>query len=172
VNNCGDIKIGHFTHTANHPKLEDDLMENSKEPKSKFITLFQRKWREQSHKDKLYWLKSLFAIVGAVVSTIIRPVLFSPLLDSPFSSVQHPALIAAIIGVLILIGLPILLSYFYLKIIPDQVGGWTPYFTTGLLTALFLWLTIWTVLYNIILSTVPAISIIQILKYVGLLPPY
>nr|MDO8076921.1 hypothetical protein [Candidatus Freyarchaeota archaeon] len=70
------------------------------------------------------------------------------------------------------IGLSMLVSYLYLKITPDMVGGWTSYLTTGLVTALFLWLTIWTVLYNVILALGPSISVTQILKYLGILPPF
>ncbi len=136
-------------------------MENLKE-------LFQRKWQEQSFKDKLYWTKSLFAAIGAVVSTIIRPVLISPYADSPFMPIQHPALISAVIGVLITLGLSMLVCYFYLKIKPYMVGGWRPYLTTGLFTALFLWLTFWTVMYNVILAFSPSISIAQLFGYSGL----
>jgi len=87
-------------------------------------------------------------------------------------AIQHPALIAAVTGVVIIIGLSMLVSYLYLKITPDMVGGWTSYLTAGLVTALFLWLTIWTVLYNVILALSPSISVTQILKYLGILPPF
>lgn len=134
--------------------------------------LFQRKWQEQSFKDKLYWMRSLFAAVGAIISTLIRPVFLSPYADSVFMSIQHPALISAVTGVLITIGLSTLVSYFYLKIKPAMIGGWQSYLTTGLLTALFLWLTVWTILYNVILSLTPSISITQLLRYIGILPPF
>ncbi len=132
--------------------------------------LFQTKWQEQSFKDKLYWMRSLFGVIGAIASTIIRPVFFSPYADSLFMSIQHPALISAVIGVLIMIGFSTLVSYFYFKIKPGTVGGWSPYFTTGLLTALFLWLTVWTILYNVILYLSPSISITQLFRYTGILP--
>jgi hypothetical protein len=134
--------------------------------------LFQRKWQEQSFKDKLYWMRSLFAVVGAIISTLIRPVFLSPYADSVFMSIQHPALISAVTGVLITIGLSTLVSYFYLKIKPGMIGGWQTYLTTGLLTALFLWLTVWTILYNVILYLTPSISITQLFRYIGILPPF
>nr|MDO8080239.1 hypothetical protein [Candidatus Freyarchaeota archaeon] len=124
----------------------------------------QRKWQEQSFKDKLYWMKSLFATVGAIISTIIRPVMLSPMLDSPFMGNQHPSLTAAVIGVLIMIGLSMLVSYLLLKITPDQVGGWRSYLTTGLVTALFLWLVVWAALYTVIVSLSPPISVTQLFQ--------
>ena len=136
------------------------------------VELLQRKWQEQSFKDKLYWVKSVSAVIGAIISTLIRPVVLSPFADSIFMAIQHPALIAAVTGVVIIIGLSMLVSYLYLKITPDMVGGWTSYLTTGRVTALFLWLTIWTVLYNVILALGPSISVTQILKYLGILPPF
>jgi hypothetical protein len=153
INNSGNIYIRHSIHVINHQKLEDNSMAN----------MLQRKWQEQSIKDKLYWMRSLFAAVGAITSTIIRPIMFSPMLDSPFMGTR-PALTAAIIGVLIMIGLSTLVSYLLLKITPDQVGGWTTYFTTGLVTALFLWLVVWVLLYNIIVSLSPPISVTQIFQ--------
>jgi uncharacterized membrane protein YeaQ/YmgE (transglycosylase-associated protein family) len=129
-----------------------------------------RKWQGQSYKDKLYWMKTIFAIVGAFISTIIRPVMFSPLLDSPFTD-QHPALIAAVIGVLIMLGLSALVSWLLLQITPDLIGGRMAYLTTGLMTGLFLWLVIWTVLYNIILSLSPPITLTQLIQYWLLLYP-
>jgi hypothetical protein len=125
-----------------------------------------RKWQEQSHKDKLYWMRALSGTIAALISTIIRPVMFSPMLDSPFMSIQHPALIAAVTGVLIMIGLSTLVGYLLLKITPDLIGGRMAYFTTGLFTGLFLWFVVWTVLYNIILSFSPPITLMQLIMYI------
>ncbi|MEM3526055.1 MAG: hypothetical protein QXV37_01450 [Candidatus Jordarchaeaceae archaeon] len=127
--------------------------------------LLRRKWEEQSFKDKLFWMKNLFATVGAIVSTIIRPIIYSPLVDSPFMSNPHPALTAAVVGVLLLVGLSTFVSYHFLKITPDQVNGWRTYLTTGLLSALCLWLVIWTILYETILYSSPLqISIMDIFQ--------
>jgi hypothetical protein len=141
--------------------LEDESMTN----KDKSTTnILLRKWQEQSYKDKLYWMRSLFALIGAIISTIIRPVMFSPMLDSPFIGIR-PALTAAVIGVLVMIGLSALVSYLFFKITPDLIGGKLSYITTGLLTGLFLWLVIWTVLYNIIVSLSPPITLMQLIMY-------
>lgn len=126
--------------------------------------ILQRKWQEQSYKDKLYWMKSLFAAVGAIISTIICPIIYSPLLYSPFMGNPHPALTAAVIGVVIMISFSILVSHFYLKITPDDVGGWRTYLTTGLSTALFLWLVVWAMLFMTILYSSPQISIMDLFQ--------
>ncbi|WXG41167.1 MAG: hypothetical protein WED07_10430 [Candidatus Freyarchaeum deiterrae] len=122
-----------------------------------------RKWQEQSPKDKLYWMRALFAAIGAFISTIIRPIMFSPLLDTPFTSIR-PALDAAVIGVLVMLGLSTLVSYVLLKITPDLVGSRSSFITAGFVTGLFLWLVIWTVLYNIILSLSPPITLMQLIS--------
>ncbi|MEM2146005.1 MAG: hypothetical protein QW279_11635 [Candidatus Jordarchaeaceae archaeon] len=126
--------------------------------------MLQRKWQEQSFKDKLFWMKNLFAALGAIVSAIIRPIIYSPLLDSPFMSNPHPALTAAVIGVIVMIVLSTLVSYFFLEITPEDVDGWRPYLTTGLLSALCLWLVIWTMLYTTIVFSSPQISIMDIFQ--------
>ncbi|MGQ9720835.1 MAG: hypothetical protein ACUVXA_05875 [Candidatus Jordarchaeum sp.] len=136
-------------------------MENFKE-------LFLRKWQQQSLKDKLYWMRVLFAAIGAIISTIIRPVLISPYADSIFMPIQHPSLIASLVAVFIIVVPSTLVIYFYLKIKPDMVGGWKSYITSGLPAGLFLWLTFWTILYNVILSLSPSVSITQLFGYYGL----
>jgi hypothetical protein len=79
---------------------------------------------------------------------------------------QHPALIAAVVGVLTMIGFSTLVGYLILKITPDLIGSRMAYLTTGLLTGLFLWFVIWTALYNIIVSLSPPITIMQLIMYI------
>ncbi|MEM1657609.1 MAG: hypothetical protein QXK94_01070 [Candidatus Jordarchaeales archaeon] len=108
----------------------------------------KEKWEAQPPKEKVWWIRSATAVLASVVSTIIRPVLNSFVFDLIWPS--PASTIAALFGLTLILILPFLLSRIILKITPQQLGGWSPFFTSGIITALFLWITLWTVAYNVL----------------------
>ncbi|MEM3750412.1 MAG: hypothetical protein QXO59_06290, partial [Candidatus Jordarchaeales archaeon] len=88
------------------------------------------------------------AMAASLVSTLIKPVLNPPISELLFAS--SASAVAALLGIFFFIILPFIFSRFFLKITPEQVGGWPPFFTSGLITSFFLWLTLWTAAYNLL----------------------
>lgn len=108
----------------------------------------REKWNAQPPKEKIWWIRSLTAIIASLVSTVIKPVLNPPIFELLFPS--PASAVAALSGVLLFLILPFIFSHFLLKITPEEIGGWSPFFTSGIITAFFLWLTLWTAAYNIL----------------------
>nr|HDO80907.1 hypothetical protein [Candidatus Bathyarchaeota archaeon] len=116
--------------------------------KQHILTKVKGKWDAQPPKEKIWWVRNITAMLSSIASTIIKPILFPPLLDIMLSSPSST--IAALTGVTLILIVPAILSRYYLKITQEQIGGWMPYFTAGLITSLFLWLTLWTTAYTLL----------------------